>query len=349
MTPEEYAARQRVISAAVSAVVYQIATFWSLPSLSVADWLRLLQYLWPEVRQRRIESASLARQFYDSQRGSFHPDLPRNDVPLEGNDFPVFVKSMEPVRKKMQQANSPKDAATRFALQVVREVENAGRRQIINAVKADEAVAEKVDLLARDAPVRQELIVPNREPERPSETRSDIRRLLTSDLPTFEAQASTQPAQPPSLSRPVQGWARVATGNETCAWCLMLISRGPVYSDANTAGLDLDNESAVEMIAAGEDVSEYMEQWHTGCDCKVVPVFDLDNWSGKAASARALELWIEAGREADRFMEQNPGRVHLTGKNKGQPITENEETILALRRMLERGEISITEFAGLAA
>jgi hypothetical protein len=46
-------------------------------------------------------------------------------------------------------------------------------------------------------------------------------------------------------------WARVPTGAETCAWCLMLASRG----------FDYNSESAASHN-------------HEGCDCKVVPSWD---------------------------------------------------------------------------
>lgn len=292
MTPEQYAVRQALISAAAAAFAYQFAQLWSSAALSLTQWVQLLQFLWPEVQQRRAESASLAREFYDSQREAYHPDKPRNEIDLEGNDFKVFVQAMEPVRKKMQRADSPEDALTMLTLQVVREVENAGRRQIIHAVK--------------------------------------------------------QESEPGIL----RGWARVATGRETCGWCLMLISRGPVYYEARTAGLDVDDESAQEMIAAGEDVSEYMEEWHTGCDCKVVPVFKKEDWENSRlgrAAARALDLWNAATGEAIDILEADPDKVHKFGKKKGRPVTRNEEAINALRRRLARGDINPSEFAGLAA
>lgn len=305
MTPEQYAAQQAVITAATANFVYQFGQFWARKALSVTEWLQLLQFLFPEILRFRSDSARLARQFYDSQRSGAHPDLPLNEVPLEGTDFTTFVKAMEPARQKMQQADSPRDAVTRLTLQAIREVENAGRRQIINAVKEDEALDQKIlDYKGR-----------------PVGTRSTL----------------------------IRGWARVATGRETCAWCLMLISRGPVYYDPGRAGLDLDPESAAEMIAAGEDVSDYMEQWHAGCDCKVVPVFKNEDWAGQAAADAALELWKDATAEARRVLADDPDKVHKFGDKKGQPVTLNEEAINALRRRLERGDISMTEFAALAA
>ncbi|ERB55493.1 hypothetical protein N806_31225 [Rhodococcus sp. P27] len=141
---------------------------------------------------------------------------------------------------------------------------------------------------------------------------------------------------------PVRGWARVATGRETCAWCLMLISRGPIYMGADTAGLDLDDTTAQRMIAAGEDVSEYMTQWHAGCDCKVVPVFSYKQWHGKEAAGQALKLWNEATREANTLWDS-------MSSSEREKTTLNREAINALRRRLERGEIDPREFAGIAA
>lgn len=52
-------------------------------------------------------------------------------------------------------------------------------------------------------------------------------------------------------------FARVPSGAETCAFCMMLSGRGFVYHSAKTAG----------------EQSHY----HRGCDCKIVPGFDEDN------------------------------------------------------------------------
>ena len=51
-------------------------------------------------------------------------------------------------------------------------------------------------------------------------------------------------------------FARVPTGTESCAFCLMLASRGAVYHTRKTAG--------------------EWRHFHRGCDCKVVPSFEGD-------------------------------------------------------------------------
>ncbi|ANU79433.1 head maturation protease [Mycobacterium phage Gompeii16] len=293
MNPEEYAAAQLLISAAVVRHVRDVAGFFAQPALTMFDWLRLLDLLFPEIQRRRTEASVLARRFYDSQRAQHHPDLPRNDRPLEGTTFEKFVENMDPARERMQQADTRGDALTHLTLRAVREVENAGRQQIIHAVEND--------------------------PE----------------------------------PRVLRGWARVATGRETCAWCLMLISRGPTYVRAETAGLDLDTEHALELFENNDqetyfaDIGGEIKQWHTGCDCKVIPVFRNEDWFGKEAADRALDLWGDATEEAIAL--EDKGLVHKSGKNKGQPFTRNELAINALRRRLERGEISAQQYAALAA
>lgn len=293
MNPEEYAAAQLLISAAVVRHVRNVAGFFAQPALTMFGWLRLLDLLFPEIQRRRTESSVLARRFYDAQRAQFHPDLPRNDRPLEGTTFEKFVENMDPARERMQQSETRGDALTHLTLRAVREVENAGRQQIIHAVEND--------------------------PE----------------------------------PRVLRGWARVATGRETCAWCLMLISRGPTYVRAETAGLDLDTEHALELFENKDletyfaDISGEIKQWHPGCDCKVIPVFRNEDWFGKEAADRALDLWGEATKEAIALEDE--GLVHKSGKNKGQPFTRNELAINALRRRLERGEISAQQYAALAA
>lgn len=335
MTAEEYAAAQAAITAAIASYTVSVGSLVITSAFSVQQWLQLLTVLFPEVSRAREQSATLARGYYDQQRSFYVPDLPRHDRYLEGTDFKQFVRDMEPARVKVMEAtrvvpsrlnpveaglvdtpniaqlldstklqkSQTQKAIVHLTLQTVREVENAGRRQIIHAVQEDMAL----DGYAKDARKGQ-----------------------------FGSQV-------------VRGWARVATGKETCAWCLMLISRGPVYLEANTAGLDMETEQAIQAVADGKDVTDFMEQWHAGCDCKVVPVFKISEWPGRDAWKNAEALWIAAGHEAAELRQNSPGRVHTTGKKKGEPITLSEDTVNAIRRRISRGEVDMAEFAGLAA
>lgn len=289
MNQDEYVAQQAMISQAVARYVLNFSKFFARPALGLKEWLSLLNILFPEVQRQREASAALAREFYDSERASHHPNLPRNDRFLEGTDFRHFVANMDPARARMSLADSPEHAVSQLAAQAVREVENAGRRQIIHAVQEDQPLAE---------------------------------------------QLASQPSK-----QLVRGWARIATGRETCAWCLMLVSRGPVYADAHTAGLDLTSGEAQDMIAAGEDVSGFMDQWHPNCDCKVVPVYKLDDWGGLDAQKRAEQLWIDATKEARKLIDSGDART----------TNLNREAQNALRRRIDNGDISTSEWSALSA
>lgn len=72
----------------------------------------------------------------------------------------------------------------------------------------------------------------------------------------------------------VLGWARAPTGAETCAFCWMLISRGPVYKSERSAR---DGENG--------------ETYHPRCDCVPVPVFDAGDWPGRNSYLSAREIW----------------------------------------------------------
>src|SRR5687768_15957896 len=103
MMTTDYVAQHAVISAAVARFTIAIAELFALPALKIADWLRMLELLFREIERRRSDAAVLAREFYDYQRAGNHPDLPRNDRPLEGTEFREFVSNMEPVRQRMSQ------------------------------------------------------------------------------------------------------------------------------------------------------------------------------------------------------------------------------------------------------
>lgn len=75
-------------------------------------------------------------------------------------------------------------------------------------------------------------------------------------------------------------WARVLTGVENCAFCVMLASRGPSYGSQDTAlGLGLWHR---------------VGQYHDHCDCLAVPVFSRKSWPGKTQYEAAHTVWRNA-------------------------------------------------------
>lgn len=81
------------------------------------------------------------------------------------------------------------------------------------------------------------------------------------------------------------GWARVLTGAESCGFCAMLASRGPVY--------------ATEWLAQHRGNDQVEGKYHDGCDCIVVPVFDPDDWIGREAYENLEQLWIDSDDRKD--------------------------------------------------
>lgn len=130
-----------------------------------------------------------------------------------------------------------------------------------------------------------------------------------------------RPVEDESVQDPVvKGWARVATGRETCGFCMMLVSRGPVYRSAAGAGLDTDDTTAQQLIDDGdtEAMNKLMKRWHEGCDCKVVPVFNRAEWPGREAYLRAERIWRD-----------------VTKGYKGR------DAMNAFRRAIERGDVDL--------
>lgn len=267
MEVEEYAERQRSISAALAALLLRMLWPFRVPKLTENGWYSLLRAMYPEVEKARRESAVLGREFYDSQREK-HVGSSRWNIDLASYRFDWFREALEPSRKAISAEDASEGAISQAVLRAVKEVENGGRRTIMRPVTDEEV----------------------RDPE-------------------------------------VIGWARVATGRETCGFCMMMVSRGPVYFSAEDAGLDLDDTSALELIEEGDEdaVKEAMKRWHPGCDCKAVPVFDRNNWDGRDAYLRAEKLWIEATRGY-----------------------KGKDALNALRRALETGEVNPRDFAAAA-
>lgn len=125
------------------------------------------------------------------------------------------------------------EAADRVGRRLAQHVEDSGRQTLIRSVE---------DGRPADSPVARR--------------RKPVDAL--DDLPEDQRGA----AQP-------KAWARVLSGAENCAFCVVLASRGPVYASADDAGLPDDPD--------GPDINRY----HPNCDCLIVPVYDYGDWPGR--------------------------------------------------------------------
>lgn len=112
--------------------------------------------------------------------------------------------------------------------------------------------------------------------------------------------------------RPV-GWARVLQGKYSCGFCIMLASRGPVYSSADAAkyvaapvGEKSREGGFLSRKARTELRKKNPRAFHENCDCIVVPVFDPENWSGRAEQQRLAKFYRETVEKEDRKYEADP-------------------------------------------
>lgn len=105
------------------------------------------------------------------------------------------------------------------------------------------------------------------------------------------------------------GYARVLTGRESCAFCAMLASRGPVYSE-DTATRRADGR-----------------RYHDGCDCRAVLVIEGQPWEGEQEFHRLQAAWREAtwedGRPVDNQWNRWQKAVH-SGKVKLRATSETQ-------------------------
>lgn len=133
----------------------------------------------------------------------------------------------------------------------------------------------------------------------------------TSPLPAGDESDDDAPAGGGKV-RPV-GWARVLQGKYSCGFCIMLASRGPVYSSADAAkyvaapvGEKSREGGFLSRKARTELRKKNPRAFHEHCDCIVVPVFDPENWSGRAEQQRLARFYRDTVEKEDRKYEADP-------------------------------------------
>lgn len=303
MRAEEY--EQAVAQTAYPAMLLTYQLFEAVKPGPVTDqvWTTLLQALFETVREQAWQAAKIARDFYDARREETFPGIPMQPVKLASLSFENFVREMEPVRKIVEK---PDFSTEVVALRVARSVENGARRTIIRAVENPDPILDPV-IISREERVpefRLESAVHQPIQARPTP--------VPVESPTPKPQADKR-----DVPRLVRGWARVPTGRETCGFCWMLASRGPVYESSWSGGGRITDAGVIRKTADGTMTSDDMNQWHTGCDCKIVPVFRLDDWPGKDKYEAAKKLWDEEIKQ------------RYTGK----------DALNAFRKLVDDGEI----------
>ena len=155
------------------------------------------------------------------------------------------------LRKNLR--GTPQESAQAVVNALAQHVEAAGRQTIIRSVEDGVVAADPED----EAHLEHTRLTPEE-----FEQQSGLSLVYDAD---GEERPTSQGRQPKS-------WARVLTGAENCGFCVMLASRGPVYSSAAEAGRGQ---------ASDRDYAAGINTYHTNCDCLVVPIYDYANWPGR--------------------------------------------------------------------
>jgi hypothetical protein len=71
--------------------------------------------------------------------------------------------------------------------------------------------------------------------------------------------------------------ARIPSGPHTCAFCLVMASRGYVYRSSSNAGKASGSGIYISHTNGEPLVDEYINKYHDGCDCRLDVSFTLDS------------------------------------------------------------------------
>lgn len=133
------------------------------------------------------------------------------------------------------------------------------------------------------------------------------------------------------------GWARVTTSLKPCAFCLMLASRGPVYSS--------------DKVALFKGTS--MDAYHDGCRCRAELVYRGKPWSGETDYKRLTQMWAEVTKGYSSLDAINAFRRAVYAEQ-NSPALEAEDAVTdhrtaesgnPSRRALERKTESAADIA----
>lgn len=239
-------------------------------SLAEAEVLRL-------TRAARLEAAKIGDQMLrDAARGlSVEPFIPEPEPYRAGSVIQAFREST---------GKSDKYLAGILA----RHVRMAARRQVMRAVP--------------------EPVIPNFMPPEKMFPEG-VRPVALEPHQSAEAFNRTVGEDGKARVYPV-GWARVMTGRYSCGFCVMLASRGPVYTSAHHAG---------QSKPGGRD------KFHNHCDCVVVPVFKSTDWPGRREYEDLRKFYAATIRDVKAHPDKYTGKnaqawLEQALKERGAPV-----------------------------
>ena len=120
-------------------------------------------------------------------------------------------------------------------------------------------------------------------------------------------------------STPGVGWARVLRGEEDCAWCVVMASRGAVFQSRQTAS----------MVSSKDPIAAAAHLTHNHCDCDILPIRTDADYPAGYSPDKYYDQYREARKRAG--VKGVKGGKHVQGKRLSE-IPDSEKDILQLMR-----------------
>lgn len=317
MNQAEYNAAEKRNDVAFQAAFLLFIRQYQGRELQEWQWYAILGAIYPLVEQYRYESARLGRLFYDSERERRLRPAPSS------RQLVVDLDQLTPASLERAAQTPPTDTYQRHDIYLAPYKPEW-------FIEAMEPVKDEFSSgLATDKTIDKV-------------TQRALKEVRAGGRQTIIQAARTDPNTPngtprPRRKRPV-AWARVAGGGESCGFCAMLISRGPVYDPTTPSNAGLNVSNMWEGLRVWEQYEKtgdeaallgMMNKWHPNCDCTVVPVFDAKEWPGRDEFLDMRRLWnqVTKGKASGQRRLTSTGRFTPTGGDK----------LIAFRRALGDG------------
>ncbi|MFC9892120.1 hypothetical protein ACFVMC_00360 [Nocardia sp. NPDC127579] len=251
----------------------------------------------PEQRQqmaRRLhrEVASARRRSHDRAARSIREFDPDIRIP-EPDPYPL-----DAVEAAIERAISPRRPTPAHEPEPERRAEEPTTRARVTAPEVAErpsghvAAPSELDPQSRRRS-RARVTAPTLENRNDPRVVVEVAERLSATLARHAAQAGRDAVINAALGAEEEvGWARVLSGDENCAFCAMLASRGPVYKS---------DKSALSVVGRGgrrRGSRALGEKYHDHCDCEAVLVRRGADWEGREEFERLERLWIAASAAA---------------------------------------------------
>lgn len=278
-----------------------------------SDMLRTLTYI-NRADSRQVEAAipKIWETIQEARKHAAHIGNQMLEDAAEEYGYDAYIPPMgeytyQAVKTLFREYSNASDSTLVDAME--RHVRMAARRQVIRAVpnpELDNYIPISDQVSADTYPILLEGF-------------DELDKLIEETENALEDKDREEGYTPSPKAYPI-GWARVLTGAENCGFCVMLASRGPVY----TSKLAATYRGGRKQVAAGKRGRrgsaatsrarrdkyrlENMDKFHDSCDCLVVPVFKSDNWVGKKDYERLSKFYESTLEDVDKNPEKYAGK-----------------------------------------